>query len=222
MVTGGGRGIGSKLVERYLAQGETVIATARQPAAVAQLQAAGAEAYQLEVTDNAAVAALAKQLEGRAIDVLVNNAGVIGGANPQALGELDLNDWAQTMAINVFAPFAITQALLDNVMASPEKKIVVISSVMGSIANNAAPDKMIYRSSKAAVNQVCKGLHNALSPKGAIVVPMHPGWVSSDMGGPSAPVTPTDSAAGLARVIDALTPAQSGRLWDYQGTELPW
>jgi hypothetical protein len=72
------------------------------------------------------------------------------------------------------------------------------------------------------VNQVWKAFHNQLSPKGAIVAPMHPGWVSTDMGGSSAPVTPAQSAAGLARVIDGLTPEQSGRLWDFQGEEIGW
>lgn len=222
LITGAGRGIGRKLAEHYLQDGATVLVTARDTAQVQDLVAAGAEAFPLEVTDQAQIDGLKSALGGRVIDVLVNNAGVIGGSGEQRRGDLVQQDWEETMRINVYAPFRIVEALTDNVLAGAEKKIIVISSVMGSISSNVQPNKIIYRSSKAAVNMVWKCLHNDLSPKGAIVVPMHPGWVSTDMGGAAAPVTPSDSAAGLAKVIDGLTPADSARLFDYQGAEIGW
>lgn len=222
LITGAGRGIGRKLAEHYLGEGASVIVTARDVSAVSDLVSAGAEAHSLEVTDQAQIAALKSAIGNRPIDVLINNAGVIGGPGPQKLGDLIQEDWEATIRTNVFAPFRITEALADNVLASDEKKFIVISSVMGSISSNQASDKIIYRSSKAAINMVWKGIHNDLSSKGAIVVPLHPGWVSTDMGGAAAPVTPSDSANGLARVIDGLTQADSARLFDYQGAEIDW
>lgn len=222
LITGAGRGIGRKLAEHYLGDGASVIVTARNVSDVQDLVSAGAEGHALEVTDAGQIAALKDALGGRPIDVLINNAGVIGGDRNQCLGNLDQDDWAETMRINVYAPFRVTEALADNVMASDEKKFIVISSVMGSIASTEAPNMIIYRSSKAAVNMVWKCLHNDLSPKGAIVVPLHPGWVSTDMGGPDAAVTPADSAAGLSKVIDGLTAADSAQLFDYQGEKIAW
>lgn len=222
LITGAGRGIGRKLAEHYLNDGASVIVTARKVADVQDLVSAGAEAHALEVTDAGQIAALKAALGDRPIDVLINNAGVIGSERDQSLGNLDKEDWAATMQINVFAPFSVTEALVDNVMASDEKKFIVISSVMGSISATEARDMIIYRSSKAAVNMVWKCLHNDLSPKGAIVVPLHPGWVSTDMGGPNAAVTPSDSAAGLSKVIDGLTQADSAQLYDYQGEKIGW
>jgi len=222
LITGAGRGIGRKLAEHYLGDGASVIVTARDTGAVQDLVAAGAEAHALEVTDSDGIARLKSALAGRPIDVLINNAGVIGGDRGQQLGNLIQEDWEDTMRINVYAPFRIAEALVDNVMASDEKKFIVISSVMGSIASTEAPNMIIYRSSKAAVNMVWKCLHNDLSPKGAIVVPLHPGWVSTDMGGPEAAVTPSDSAAGLSKVIDGLTAADSAQLFDYQGEKINW
>jgi NAD(P)-dependent dehydrogenase (short-subunit alcohol dehydrogenase family) len=222
MITGAGRGIGRKLAEHYLGEGASVIVTARDVSSVQNLVSAGAEAHALEVTDGGQIDALKAAIGDRPVDVLINNAGVIGGDRDQRLGNLIQQDWEDTMRTNVYAPFRIAEALADNVLASDEKKLIVISSVMGSISSTVAPDMIIYRSSKAAVNMVWKCLHNDLSPKGAIVVPLHPGWVSTDMGGPSAAVTPIDSAAGLSRVIDGLTQADSAHLFDYQGAEIGW
>lgn len=222
LITGAGRGIGRALAELYLSQGATVLATARKKADLEDLKSKGAEVFELDVTDRAQIERLKADLGDRPIDVLINNAGVVGGKGPQTLGDLDEDAWAETMKINVFAPYRITEALVENVAAGRDKTIAIISSRMGSIAENASPDKMIYRSSKAAVNQVAKGLHNALSRRGIKVVPLHPGWVSTDMGGQRAPVTPAQSAEGLAGVIDHLSEGQSGRLWDFEGREIAW
>ncbi|WP_416896236.1 MAG: SDR family oxidoreductase [Minwuia sp.] len=222
LITGAGRGIGRKLAEHYMGDGANVLLTARDPSTLDDLAAGGAEVFKLEVTDAGDIAQLKSALGSRPIDILINNAGIIGGPGPQTFGDLIMDDWAETMRINVFAPFAITEALIDNVMASTEKKFIVISSRMGSISQNTAPDKIIYRSSKAAVNMVWKCLHNRLASKGAIVVPLHPGWVSTDMGGSGAPVTPEDSAEGLAKVIDGLKARDSAQLFDYQREEIGW
>ncbi|ANK82911.1 MAG: hypothetical protein TEF_20470 [Rhizobiales bacterium NRL2] len=222
LITGAGRGIGRALAEHYLDKGETVLATARDTGDLADLVERGAEAFELEVTDQTRIDRLAADLGDRPIDVLINNAGVIGGKGPQTLSNLNQDDWAETMRINVFAPFRITEALVGNITASAGKTVAIISSRMGSIDQNASSEKIVYRTSKAAVNQVAKALHNGLHSQGVKVVPLHPGWVATDMGGPSAAVTPRDSARGLAGVIDNLRQDQSGRFWDYQGQELPW
>ncbi|WP_417518903.1 SDR family NAD(P)-dependent oxidoreductase [Minwuia sp.] len=222
LITGAGRGIGRELAKRYLSSGATVLVTARDTDDLKDLVADGAEAFRLEVTDAGNIAALKSKLDDRPIDILINNAGVIGKQRTQCLGDLDKDDWIDTLRVNVVAPFAISEALVDNVMASDEKKLIVISSIMGSISSTSATDMIIYRSSKAAVNMVVKCMHNDLSPRGGIVVPLHPGWVSTDMGGSEAPVKPADSARGLVQVIDGLTSEKSGRLFDYQGSEIGW
>lgn len=222
LITGAGRGIGRALARHYLDAGASVIVTARRLGDLDDLVARGAEAFELDVTDRGQIERLKAALGDRPIDVLINNAGIIGGKGPQTLGDLDEDDWAEAMKVNVFGPFRVTEALADNVAASHDRTVAIISSRMGSISQNGADNKIIYRSSKAAANQVAKGLHNALSRRGVKVVPLHPGWVSTDMGGASAPVTPEESAKGLAGVIDNLSERQSGRLWDYQGEEIAW
>jgi len=117
----------------------------------------------------------------------------------------------------------MVEALIDNVTRSERKQIICISSKMGSMADNDdSGGAYLYRSSKAALNAVVRSLTVDLADRGVTVVAFHPGWVSTDMGGHEAPVTPAESVHGMREVIERLTPADSGRFLDYQGNEVPW
>ncbi len=230
LITGAGRGIGLELVRQYAALGWRVHACARDPGVEALAQVAGdIERHALDVADPTAIAALVADLEGEAIDVLFNVAGVIGRGTPgpnslrvQHLGAINYQDWSTMMAVNVFAPVRLVEALLKNIAASEQRKVITLSSVLGSMAANDSGGQYGYRSSKAAVNAVMKSMAIDLKERGIIALPMHPGWVRTDMGGDQAPLSVAQSAAGMIAVVAALTPKDAGRFLQYDGSELPW
>ncbi len=226
LITGANRGIGLALARGYAAEGWRVHACCRDPDQAKDLKAMRAEAgdrlavHRLDVTDGPRVASLARELAEEAIDVLINNAGV--GGPRGGFGETDHDRWRPVFAVNAFAPLRVAERFVEQVARSERKVIVNISSKMGSIAANVSSDSIIYRASKAALNQVSKCLSVALAPRGITVILFHPGWVSTDMGGSEAPVTPEASAAGIRAVIARATPADNGRFFNYDGEELPW
>ena len=117
----------------------------------------------------------------------------------------------------------MVEAMIDNVTAGGRKQIVLISSRMGSMADNTTSGgAYLYRSSKAALNAVMRSLAVDLADHGVTIIAFHPGWVSTDMGGHDAPVTPAASVHGMREVIETLTTADSGRFLDYEGKEVPW
>lgn len=220
LITGANRGIGLDLARAYAADGWKVIGTCREPDAASDLKAvAGVEILALDVTDDASVTALGEKLRGRPIDLLLNNAGVNyrGGT----LAEIDYGNWAKTMDANVFGPMRVCDVLRDNVLASDRKQMAFVSSKMGSIAECTGGSYM-YRSSKTALNMAVKCLSLEFGSQGLTAVMFHPGHVRTDMGGPSAPVLPTESAAGIKSVLDGLKPSDNGRFFNYDGAELPW
>lgn len=223
LVTGANRGLGLELVRGYAGAGWTVHATARDPAAAADLRAvAGAvEVHPLDIADPDQVAALAAALAGVPIDLMVNNAGV-NRTEKTALGEIDHDAWADDFRVNAIAPLRLTEALLDNVTGSDRRTIAFMSSRAGSIASNIAGGRYRYRSTKAALNAVVRSLAIDLLPRGVICVAVHPGWARTDMGGPRAPIDPADSAAALKALFDRLEPHHTGHFLNYDGTELSW
>ena len=226
LITGANRGIGLALARGYAAEGWRVHACCRHPDRAKDLKALRMEAgdrlavHRLDVTDGLKVASLARELAEEAIDLLINNAGVSGPRG--GFGETDYDRWQPVVGVNSFAPLRMAERFVEQVARSERKLIVNISSKMGSITANVSSDSIIYRASKAALNQVSKCLSVALAPRGITVILFHPGWVSTDMGGSQAPVTPEDSAAGIRAVIARATPADNGRFFNYDGEELPW
>lgn len=222
LITGAGRGLGFELAKQYAADGWKVIATVRDPKAGAKLSQLGktVEIHIADVTERAALSRLAKDLKGTPVDVLICNAGIYGPKD-QPFGQTDYAAWEQVMRVNVMAPMATIEGLIDNVAASSLKRIVVMSSKLGSITLNTGGDP-IYRSSKAALNQVAKALAADLKDRGVTVVAVSPGWVRTDMGGPEAPLTADVSMAGIRKVIAGLTLKDSGKFIHFDGTENPW
>jgi NAD(P)-dependent dehydrogenase (short-subunit alcohol dehydrogenase family) len=153
--------------------------------------------------------------------VLINNAGIYGPRG-QTRDTIDYDAWGRVLRTNVMSPLAVSAAFAANVAESGEKKIVTLSSIMGSIAENTSSGDFIYRSSKAGVNAVMKSLAVDLKFEGIIVAMVHPGWVKTDMGGPEAVIDAPESVTDLIAVIAGLKESDSGRFIKYDGTEIPW
>lgn len=222
-ITGANRGIGLQFARQYSAEGWRVIATFRDAAAAEDLRgvAGEVEIFPLDVIDRAAVESLAAELSGTAIDVLLNNAGVLLDYHAR-LGEIDHGALATSFAINAMAPLHICERFADHVAASDMKVMASVSSHLGSINGIGAGSGYSYPASKAALNALMKNVAGDVAGLGIKVVLFHPGWVRTRMGGPSAAVDPGDSAAGMRRIIAELTAEQSGRFVTYQGDVLPW
>jgi len=234
LITGANRGLGLEFALQYAADGWRVHACCRNPPAASDLAelAEGAKGrvvvHRLDLCDFSAVDALADELSSEPIDLLLNNAGVYtrGGyaaaVYDKAFGKSDFEDWENVFRINAFAPMKMAEAFVDHLASTEQGKLVTISSDMGSIGLNATGGSYAYRSSKAAVNCLMHSLSLDLAEKGIIVALLHPGWVSTDMGGPDADITPQTSVSGMRRVIESLKPGQTGCFKSYQGKTLPW
>ncbi len=227
LVTGANRGLGLEFARQYAADGWKVCATCRDPGAAQELGQLAAESsgairvLAMEVTDTASVRAAAQSLAGNSIDLLINNAGV-GSPKKQRLGSLDYAAWAQVLDVNTLGPMRVVEAFLDNIVKGSDRKIVTLTSAMGSIADNASGGSYAYRSSKAAVNIVMKSLSIDLAPRGITCVVVHPGWVRTAMGGPDGKLTPAQSVAALRKLIAGLQPEDAGRFFNYDGKTYPW
>ena len=220
MITGASRGLGLEFARQFYSEECRVIATCRNPKKANELNSIGdIDVHSLDVTDDKSVANLADKLRGENIDILINNAGVIGQRD--GFGRLDYDIWAETMDTNVFGPMRVAEAFRDNVMNSEKKQMIFITSRMGSIAE-AVPNAYVYRSSKAALNMAVKCLSAELGEQGLIAVLFHPGHVQTDMGGQAAPVTPQKSIEGMKDQIVALTRDDNGRFLSYDGHQIPW
>jgi len=225
LITGANRGIGLEFARQYAADGWRVHACCRRPeqatALAEALRARDGVVHRLDVTDHAAIHALDAALEEEALDVLVNNAGIIGGER-QGFADLDHAMWERTIETNVFGPYRVAEALGARLAAGTNPVLANVSSLMGSIADNTSGGRYIYRSSKTALNMVVVNLARDLADRGIAVVALHPGWVQTDMGGTRAPVAPQDSVAGMRRIIAGFTPDRSGSFLNYDGRSLPW
>jgi len=226
MITGANRGIGLALTIELLRRGDHVIAAARNPwgGALGELAAAHPGAVtlvELDVTSDASVAAAKEALAGRAIDVLLNNAGLYGPRDRQSGLDVDFDAWREVFEVNVYAPIRVAQAFLPNIEAGQDRKIATISSRMGSIGANPG-NALIYRSSKSAVNMAMVVFGNSVRERNVSVLLFHPGWVQTDMGGTGADITPAESAGGLIRTIDASGMGETNSFRDYTGERIAW
>jgi NAD(P)-dependent dehydrogenase (short-subunit alcohol dehydrogenase family) len=220
LIAGASRGIGLARVGQFAQRGWRVLGTARDIGAGAAISKAGGEVHLCDVTDAGSIARLGTSLAKESIDVLLCNAGIYGPRD-WSLGKTDYAAWEQVIRVNVFGPMRLVEALIEPVARSTRKTIVATSSRMGSVGlhSGGAP---IYRSSKAGLNSIVKGWSVDLAGRGITSVVYHPGWVRTDMGGPSASLTVADSTAAIAKLIDGLGPKDNGKFFDYDGKALPW
>ena len=240
LVTGSNRGIGLEFAKQYAGKGWTVIATHRRdttPDTLAALEAQYPDevrAEKLDVTDHASIDALAEKLAGMPIDVLINNAGITGDftkPKPQTLGTLDYDMAVHFFRTNALGALKVSEAFLDNVAASDQKKIVAVSSLAGSFGGESGGKGGIYwyRSSKAALNMMMVGVAADSKRKGVTVALLSPGTVKVekvadmvDRMGLKGFLEPPESIAGMMGVIENLTPEDSGAFIRYNGERQPF
>ena len=226
LITGANRGIGLELTGQFAEDGWQVLACCRNPADAGELQALSGkhpaiEIHALDVTDYEQMASLANQLADRAIDVLLSNAGIYG-AKGIGFGGVDAEEWRQVLEVNTIAPLMLVQAFVEQVAASQQKLVAVISSKVGSIADNSSGGSYVYRSSKTAVNQVVKCLSIDLAERGISAISLHPGWVQTEMGGPNAEINTNESVSGLKNILQSAGAAQNGQFIEFNGDHIPW
>jgi len=243
LITGANSGLGLEFVKQYAAKGWTVIATHRRNDLPESLAAVMAEhknvrVERLDVADLTDIKAAAAKLKGVPIDVLINNAGVYadrsvctddscrGDGDTQSFGNMDYALFDQIMTVNVRGPLAVSEAFIDNVRASKEKKIIVISSTNGSITFTLGGSGAIaYRASKSAVNRAFQLVAVKEKPEGVTVLMLHPGAVlterQANLTFPGM-IEMQPSVTGMISVINKATLADTGRFIQYDGTTAPW
>ncbi|MDX2144850.1 MAG: SDR family oxidoreductase [Rhodospirillaceae bacterium] len=231
LVTGANRGIGLEFAKQYTAKGYKVIATARKPGEAKELNALAAAdkdvtVEALDVTDLAAIDALAAKYAGKPIDILINNAGITGFPEKQRFGTIDYGSFNAVMETNVRGPLKMTEAFTPHLAAGKQKKVMVVTSSEGSIAGVTSNRQPFYRASKAAVNMVFKNIAFALKDKGISVALINPGPVDTDMMAAARgrmPLRTTElTVRELSAIMDKLTLEQTATFFNFDGTTLPW
>ncbi len=215
LVTGASRGIGLQLCQQLRARGDDVIAVCRTPSA--ELTDLGVRIIDgIDVSDAASVERLKRELGDQPLDVVINNAGIM---KRDSFGSLDYGAMLEQYEVNALGPLRVTEALVDNLHEG--SKLAIVSSRVGSIADNGSGGSYGYRASKSAVNQIGTNLKHELMPRGIAVALLHPGMVATELTGGKG-IAPAEAARGLIERIDELTLQNSGRFWHAEGYELPW
>lgn len=233
LITGANRGLGLEFCRQYLKSGAKVYATCRDPENAPLLSEFRREYPQqfdiiaLDVCSQSSIIQLIKTLNNVALDILINNAGVMGPRGqfnfpPVTAEENPAKEWLSVLNTNTVAPIMVSLALLPNLKQGSEKKIVMLGSFLGSIEENETGEVYMYRSSKAGLHSATKSLHLSLSPQGISVVLVHPGWVKTDMGGENAEIGVEVSIAGMRSIIGKAKPEATFQLINYNGESIPW
>lgn len=224
VITGANRGIGLEFARQLSARGEHVEAGTRdagRPGPLLELALGGkVNVHACDVASDESVLAFARAIGDVPVDVLINNAGIMG--KMQSFEGLELDDVMQTMNVNALGPIRVTRALMPQLLKGATRRVVHITSGMGSIADNGSGGAYGYRMSKAALNMANKSLSVDYKAKGFTCVVMNPGWVQTDMGGGGAPTTVQDSVRMMLERIDALTPQNTGEFVNYKGGTYPY
>lgn len=223
-ITGAEQGLGLELARLYASQGDSVLAGCLNPAK-REIQDLAAELpnvqiVPLDVTSEGSVAAFADKLQGRPLDLLVNNAGVHfrKWSVPE---KVSFSDWETTLRVNTLGPARVSFALRESLAMAKASKLVTISSDWGSVSKHPGT-AYDYCSSKAAVNSVMRGIAQNWKEQGITVLMIHPGWMRTTMGGADAPNLPVDSASFVKAAIDRAGATDNGRYIDTDGNDMPW
>ena len=215
LITGCNRGIGLELARQLHARGDDVIGVCRS--ASDELRAVGIRIIEgIDVSDAASVARLKAELGDTSLDALINNAGILRG---DSFGAIDYDAMLEQYRVNTLGPLRVSEALADNLHQG--SKVAIVTSRVGSIADNGSGGNWGYRASKAAVNMVGINLMHEFKPRNIAVALLHPGLVATDMTGHHG-ISPAESAAGLIARVDELSLENTGTFWHAEGYELPW
>ncbi|TMP34128.1 SDR family oxidoreductase [Pseudoalteromonas rubra] len=216
VITGANRGIGLELCRHYLAVGERVTAVVRRSSeALQSLDVTVIEGIDVSVPED--IETLAAELADLKIDILINNAGIFRN---ESLAHMDFATLEQQVMVNAVAPVRVTHALQHNLATGA--KVAMITSRMGSIADNGSGAYIGYRMSKAALNAAGVSLAHELKPRGVAVALLHPGFVQTEMVNYAGDISPLEAAQRLVKRIDELTLETSGGFWHSNGERLPW
>jgi NAD(P)-dependent dehydrogenase (short-subunit alcohol dehydrogenase family) len=221
-VTGANRGLGLEFVRQYLDDGARVFAAARatSPAlqALAQQHPRALTVLTLDVSSDDDIAAAAAAVDVGSLDVVINNAAV--NKKGMGLGSYRREGMLEAFAVNAVAPVLVAQALWPLLAKGARPRLVNIGTQVGSFATNSGGSSPLYAASKAALHMYTRAL--AREGNGVITIVVHPGWVQTDMGGKSAPLTPSQSVSSLRALIDRLQPADNGQFFNVDGKPHPW
>jgi NAD(P)-dependent dehydrogenase (short-subunit alcohol dehydrogenase family) len=228
LVTGANRGLGLEFTRQLLARGDRVLATCRHPGKALALTGLAAahpghlHVLPLDLDKERSIAELARETGALtdALDVLINNAGVL--VSGERYGAIAAKALVDSFVSNVIGPLLLTQVLSPLLEKAKNAKVMNLSSRLGSLAASSGFGTPSYAISKAALNMATHQLAAALAPRGVSVFCVSPGWVRTDMGGASAPVAAHDAVASLLKVLDAVTVADAGRFIDVGGATIPW
>ena len=223
LLIGASRGLGLALAREFIARGWRVVATERSPSAelhgLAGQSAGRLEIETLDIVDESAIAALRQRLAERRFDLLFVNAGVGNGMRDR-IGDSSAAEFARVMTTNAFGPLRVVDACFDLVAANGA--IGVMSSGLGSVANNTSGGWEVYRASKAALNMLARSYAARPEAQGRSFVVVAPGWVRTDMGGPNAPLSVDESIPRVADVLIGQLGKPGVRYLNYRGETLPW
>ena len=251
LITGANRGIGIEFAKQYAQRGWLVIASCRNPDSAKDLQAlqrnyANLQLVQIDLINSAGIDQFAQSLNGKPIDVLINNAALLGDLKNQMFGQIDYEQFAQILAVNTIGTMKLSESLTPNIKLGTQKKIITLGSSAGSIASiNGNPDLYAYRASKAALHLLMRNLSFELADDGIVVGLINPGLVDTrgfaamlDGTAPTPPkfqkivnlikagviqlTTPETAVTDMITLIDELAPEQSGVFLNADGTPLPW
>ena len=251
LITGANRGIGIEFAKQYAQRGWLVIASCRNPDSAKDLQALqrnhpNLQLVQIDLVDSAGIDQFAQSLNGKPIDVLINNAALLGDLKTQLFGQIDYEQFTQILAVNAIGTMKLSESLTPNIRLGTQKKIITLGSSAGSIASiNGNPDLYAYRASKAALHLLMRNLSFELADDGIVVGIINPGLVDTrgfaEMLAGTKPIppefqqivnllkagviqlsTPEAAVTDMIALIDELAPEQSGVFLNADGTPLPW
>ncbi len=221
LITGANRGIGLALAKKFHQQGYQVIATAREPKKAEALNQLGVRVEQLDIANQVSINALKTKLRNQPIDILLNNAGVMGHGT-RNFEDLKIDKLARTFEVNSLGALRVIQTLMPNLQKGSKKTIASVSSRMGSIEENTTGGGLGYRASKSALNSFNKSLSIEFADLGYVFVVLHPGWVRTDMTSSKATFSPEESAIKLFQVVTKLNKSDNGKFYDLYGQEVAW
>jgi NAD(P)-dependent dehydrogenase (short-subunit alcohol dehydrogenase family) len=218
IVTGANRGIGLELTKQLLDKGYYVHATFRSDkGGLEEIDSTNLRTHQMDVRDKTQVSNVIQSIES--IDLLINNAGVADG-RWQSISEIDMEHALEVLNVNAISPVLVTQQSLSKL--TDGSKVVMMSSLMGSISDCQSGRSYAYRASKTALNMFSMAMKNELEEMGTSLLILHPGWVETDMGGPNAPLSKTASVQGIIQRIAEQNMSMSGRFVQFDGTPVEW
>jgi NAD(P)-dependent dehydrogenase (short-subunit alcohol dehydrogenase family) len=218
VVTGANRGIGLELTRQLLDSGYNVHATYRSnKGGLEHIDSNRLNIYKMDVRDQMQISNVVHSVDK--IDLLINNAGVADG-RWQSISEIDIEHALEVLNVNAVSPVLVTQQSLPKLANG--SKVVMMSSLMGSISDCHSGRSYAYRASKTALNMFSMAMKNELDTKGISLLIMHPGWVETDMGGPNAPLSTEESVSGIMQRIEEQDLSMSGRYVEFDGSPIEW